>query len=146
LADAGPAAATPASGRLLVVDHNATLRATICRLVRSWGYRCGAAPDGQAAWRCIQCQHVALVLTDHDMPRLDGLGLLQRLGAVAAVTGDPMVPVIVMSGNMSPDLAERALAAGARGALWKPVQPALLRATIARFMPGGHPPAPPTVP
>ena len=86
---------------------------------------------------------VSLVLTDHDMPRLDGLALLARLAALAAGTGRPMLPAILMSGNMSPGLTERALAAGARAVLWKPLQPALLRATMDALLPGVRDPAAP---
>jgi two-component system, chemotaxis family, chemotaxis protein CheY len=134
LANDGGLASPFPNGRLLVVDDNATIRSTLGRLARGWGYACGAAPDGEAAWRCLQCQRVSLVLTDHDMPRLDGLGLLRRLAAVTAATGRPLVPLILMSGNMSPSLADQAMAAGARAVLWKPLQPEVLRATIAALM------------
>lgn len=134
---------TPVEGRLLVVDDNAAVRLMVRRLATGWGYLCGEAPDGLAAWRCLQCQQVSMVLTDHDMPRLDGLALLARLAALATATGRPMPPVILMSGNMSPGLAERALAAGARAVLWKPLQPALLRATMAALRPGVRDPAAP---
>jgi CheY-like chemotaxis protein len=135
LTSEGCSPSTPARGRLLVVDDNAAVRATVRRLAQAWGYLCGEAPDGLAAWRCLACQRVSMVLTDHDMPRLDGLGLVTRLAALAAATGKPMVPAILMSGNMSPGLAERAVAAGARAVLWKPLQPELLRRTIAELLP-----------
>lgn len=134
---------TPVKGRLLVVDDNAAVRMMVRRLANAWGYLCGEAPDGLAAWRCLQCQRVSMLLTDHDMPRLDGLALLTRLAAMAAATGRPMLPAILMSGNMSPALAERALAAGAKAVLWKPLQPALLREAMAALLPGLPDPAAP---
>jgi CheY-like chemotaxis protein len=137
LASDGSSPSTPVRRRLLVVDDNAAVRTTVRRLAQAWGFLCGEAPDGLAAWRCLECQRVSMVLTDHDMPRLDGLGLVTRLAARAAATGTPMVPVILISGNMSAGLAERALAAGARAFLWKPLQPALLREAIAELLPDG---------
>jgi CheY-like chemotaxis protein len=142
LAADGSSPSTPARGRLLVVDDNAAVRTMVRRLAQAWGYLCGEAPDGLAAWRCLECQRVSMVLTDHDMPRLDGLGLVTRLAALAAATGKPMIPAILMSGNMPPGLAEQAVAAGARAVLWKPLQPALLRETIAELVPDGDAPAP----
>lgn len=48
----------------------------LCRLLEDWGYACSEAADGVAALEFASTHGVALIVTDLDMPRLDGLGLI----------------------------------------------------------------------
>jgi CheY-like chemotaxis protein len=121
-------------GRLLVVDDYPPIRALLSRMIETWGYECGEAPDGLAALRCLACQGVSLVVTDYRMPRLDGLGLLQSLFVAAGVNGQPMLPVVVLSTGVPPDVQGAMWAAGARAVLSKPVDPVTLRQEIERLM------------
>ena len=92
--------------------------------------RAGRQPGDDAAWIRRE-PSVSLILTDHDMPRLDGIALLRALAASAAAERRPAIPAILMSGDVSAGLKARALGAGARAVLWKPLEPTLLRATLA---------------
>jgi CheY-like chemotaxis protein len=120
--------------RILIVDDDPAVRDTWCRLVKAWGYACRDATDGAAALGYLQHQRVALVLTDYEMPRVDGLGLLRGLAALADTTGDAAIPAVVVSGNVSNELTAQAIAAGARAIFAKPVPLASLRATIDRLV------------
>ena len=129
-----PKPALAAKGRVLVVDDYPPVRALLARMIESWGYACGEAPDGLAALRCLACQRVSLMVTDYRMPRLDGLGLLQSLLGAAAVGDQPMPPVVVLSSGMPPDVQSAMWAAGARAVLSKPVNPVALRQEIERLL------------
>src|SRR5437667_204995 len=78
---------------LLCDDEVHILRAAEFKLARA-GYAVQCVPDGQAAWEAINRQRPELLITDFQMPRLDGLQLLARL------RGDPALrdlPVIVLT-------------------------------------------------
>jgi len=135
-----PAAGSPGGGRrILVVDDNPYVRRMLCRRVEQWGFSAWAAEDGGAALHFLRRERVSLVLTDYEMPRVDGLALLQALRAMADGQGmGTMVPTIVISADLS-HCATRALAAGASAVFPKPIPFGLLRATIERLLPEDPP-------
>jgi len=130
-----PAADSQAGGhRILVVDDNPYVRRMLCRMVENWGFAAWEAEDGGAALRVLQSERVSLVLTDYEMPRVDGLALLLALRAIADGGGTrTMVPTIIVSADLS-RCGARALAAGARAVFPKPIPFGLLRATIERLV------------
>lgn len=91
-----PARIAPNRARHVLVldDDNATRRLTALILVRA-GYSVDAAEDGEMGWDALCAEHYNLLVTDHDMPRLKGLQLIERLRA-AGLT----VPVIIASGSI----------------------------------------------
>lgn len=91
------------TARVLVVDDDAGVLEVVIRMLRSAGYQVCAAGDGEAGWDVFNTHQFDLIITDHDMPRLTGLGLLRRLR-----TASSSIPVILISGRMpwnEPDLA-----------------------------------------
>jgi len=88
--------------RVLVVDDDPDMRHLIFHLLRADGYRVVCAEDGQAGWEALCESGFDAMITDHDMPRLTGLGLIRRVRA-----GPSRLPVILISGDMpwqDPDL------------------------------------------
>ena len=79
------AAATPApkSLRILCVDDEEAVRSTLCHFLRRRGLACEAVPGGPEALQAIATDQIGfdLVLTDHNMPGLDGLELVESLHA-----------------------------------------------------------------
>ena len=99
-----------AAERILLVEDSAITRAMVARILLSFGYVIDEAADGVEALEAIGRTPVDLVLTDIDMPRMDGIALTQRL------RNDPKsrnLPVIVLSTRGSDEDKRRALAAGA---------------------------------
>lgn len=82
-------------GRVLVAEDEAALRRLTVLLLRSSGYAVVGVEDGEAAWDALNREPFDLVVTDHCMPRLSGLELLERLR-----NSGMDVPVIMVSGTM----------------------------------------------
>lgn len=115
--------------RILVVDDSRMVRASILKSVRG-RFEAREEVDGEAGWEALLVDPaIDLVLTDIDMPRLDGFGLLERIRSsrVARVRG---LPVVIISGDEDEHARERALALGANGFIAKGVGSVELLATL----------------
>jgi DNA-binding response OmpR family regulator len=86
--------------RVLVVDDDARARTAVARLIQEEGYEAGVAADGEEASGLLSTWRPDLVVTDLNMPRLDGRGLVQRVRTVL-----PGTPVIVISARGSAEAA-----------------------------------------
>jgi CheY-like chemotaxis protein/anti-sigma regulatory factor (Ser/Thr protein kinase) len=93
---------------ILVVDDNPMDRRVACSLLEAEGWETLSAENGKAALERISRQQPDLVLSDLQMPIMDGLELVQQM-----VSLHPDVPVVVMTGNGSEALAVKALQQGA---------------------------------
>ena len=80
--------------RILVVDDDEDIRRLNTEVLTSSGYRVDEAADGAIAWNALRLNDYDLLLTDHVMPRVNGLSLIKKLRA-AHIT----IPVILMSGK-----------------------------------------------
>ncbi len=119
---------------ILLVEDNESVREVIRTFLEAGGYHCSEVPDGQAACEWLQTgQPIDLILTDHDMPRLKGLELLQWMHSQPDFT---QLPVILYSGEMTAELRERALEAGAIAVLEKPFLFQRLLDLISQVLPG----------
>lgn len=75
----GGAGRTAPLARVLVADDDEDLLVCTAILLREAGYEVVEAPDGQAAWEALETAPFDLVLVDYEMPRLDGLSLIDRV-------------------------------------------------------------------
>lgn len=101
---------------LLIAEDNDDIRAVLQRLFHRAGFDVLTAPDGRAALDTARAHHPDVVLTDLDMPHLDGLQLCQ------AIRHDPALgdtPVAILSGGLRPD-DPRPAGAHVCGVLLKP--------------------------
>jgi len=106
---AGPAGGASAR-RVLVVDDSLTVREMQRKLLAARGYHVDVALDGLDGWNQLRAADYDLVITDIDMPRLDGIGLLER------IRHDPRLgrlPVMIVSYKDRPEDRTRGLEAGA---------------------------------
>ena len=101
--------------KILVVEDDAVSRHFLDTLLSRAGYEVITAVDGQQGLAMAVQEEVALILTDLNLPGMDGLDLLQHLRAIK-----PHVAAIVMSGSASPGQIARAQEIGAVGFLTKP--------------------------
>jgi CheY-like chemotaxis protein len=115
---------------VLVVDDDVSVRSMLRTLIERWGYSCEEAENGAQAMQYLADHEVALVLTDCDMPRVDGLTLLRQLAQRAKASAGCRPPAILMSGDLTPDRAAAARAAGAAAVFAKPIDFRRLRAAL----------------
>jgi two-component system, chemotaxis family, sensor histidine kinase and response regulator WspE len=96
--------------RVLAVDDSLTVRELVRKLLTSHGYAADVAVDGMDAWSAVQAGSYDLVITDVDMPRLDGIELAALIKKDARLRS---VPVMVVSYKESQEDRMRGLEAGA---------------------------------
>ena len=103
------------SPRILIAEDEANLRLVLQKELQRLGYRVQVAPDGEAALRRLEESNVDVLLTDINMPRMDGMELLRR------VHQRPNPPeVIMLTGHATVETAIEAMKLGAYDYLTKP--------------------------
>ena len=116
--------------RLLVVDDSPAMRAFVRRIIELSGFElstCFEASNGLEALDILQQEWVDAILTDINMPGMDGEELLRRLAADELLCP---IPVIVISTDATQNRIARLMAIGARGYITKPFLPEALRAEL----------------
>ena len=101
---------TPSSYRILVVDDSITSRSLEQSVLAAAGYDVVTAVDGLEGWRVIEREEIALVVSDVEMPHLDGIGLCERIRASERTAS---LPVILVTSLDQPAQRARGLEAGA---------------------------------
>ncbi len=102
--------------KVLLVDDSPIARATESALVRALGHTVEEAQDGEDGWSQLQATAFDLILTDVQMPRLDGFSLTRRIKQSAELS---KIPVVILSSLASPEDKRRGLDAGADAYLIK---------------------------
>lgn len=105
---------------ILIVDDDADVRSFMRKGLEAYGYDCQEAEDGLVALRRLRTHRYDVVLTDLNMPFLDGLGLAQHLREDPSL-GNPMV--ILMAATRTDIIAQLALTFGIKEILSKPCLP-----------------------
>lgn len=116
---------------ILAVDDSPSMRKMVAFTLTGAGYQVVEAADGQEALEKAQQQHVDLVLTDQNMPRLDGLGLIRKLRAEPKYKDTPILMLTTESSDL---MKEAGKTAGATGWLVKPFDPARLLEVIQKVI------------
>ncbi|MEO8179540.1 MAG: hybrid sensor histidine kinase/response regulator [Deltaproteobacteria bacterium] len=106
-----------ACAHILLVDDDPAVRTAMSTLLRSRGFTTSTAADGEAALSAVRYALPDVVLTDVQMPRMNGAELCQRLREI-----DPDLPVIVVTGHSSMQSVVGILRAGAEDYLFKPFE------------------------
>jgi DNA-binding response OmpR family regulator len=121
-----------ASMRVVIVEDDGQLRAALAMILNRMGVQVLAdLPDGQAALELLAVEQPDLILTDCQMPKLDGITLVRRLRA----RGD-RTPIIMISGQHEQRIQQLAFSAGVTHYLCKPLSTQVLEDTIGQTFPG----------
>lgn len=124
------------AGSILIVDDSAMVRRQVGAALTGAGYATVEATDGvDAQAKLAATADTALIVCDVNMPRMNGLELLEHL------VRDPRaakIPVVMLTTEGQPELIQRAKALGAKGWLVKPFKPEMLLA-VAKKLVGGSP-------
>ncbi len=114
---------------LLVADDDPVARDLLVEVLTREGYRVRTANGGQACVQAAQGEPIDLALVDLRMPDLDGLGVLERLAALA-----PPVPVVILTAFATMDTAVEAIRAGAYDYLSKPFRIEEIKLVVRRAL------------
>jgi two-component system chemotaxis response regulator CheY len=117
---------------ILAVDDSASMRQMVSFTLRSSGYEVIEAVDGQDALDKLGGREVDLVLTDQNMPRMDGLTLIRQLRVQDRFK---RTPILVLTTESSDEMKQAGRAAGATGWMVKPFDPARLLEVIGKVLP-----------
>jgi len=124
--------------RVLIVDDSPAMRAFIRRVVQLSGLEVAAflqAGEGGEALQLLAREPVDVILTDINMPGMDGGQFVGRLRQDPALSA---IPVVVVSTDATAERMEQMLALGARGYVTKPFSPEVLRTELDRVLESTH--------
>ena len=116
---------------ILAVDDSASMRQMVNFTLRSAGYDVVDAADGEEAYDRAMKGSFSLVLTDQNMPRLDGIGLTRKLRDTAKFK---TTPILILTTESSDQMKQAGRGAGATGWLVKPFDPAKLLEVIKKVV------------
>lgn len=114
---------------ILTVDDSASMRMMLKASLTAQGYRIESANDGEHGLERMREVQPDLLITDINMPKMDGFELMEAVRAEPAFRG---TPILVLSTEFSDEKKMRAREAGATGWITKPFDPAKLGAAIRR--------------
>ncbi len=115
------------TAKILVVDDELNMRLVLKAMLKKEGYEVSMAADGMEALKILGAEKIAVVATDLKMPRLDGMGLLDRI-----IRDDPSLPVIILTAHGTVANAVDALKKGAFDYVTKPFELDELKAVILK--------------
>jgi len=113
--------------RVLIVDDSPAMRTVVRRVIELSGFDlsdCFEAGNGREALNLLEHEWVDVILTDINMPEVDGEEFLRRLASNDLLRS---VPTIVVSTDSTENRISRLLSLGARGYVTKPFRPETLR-------------------
>jgi signal transduction histidine kinase/CheY-like chemotaxis protein/HPt (histidine-containing phosphotransfer) domain-containing protein len=143
-----PAAARALGCRVLVVEDNAMNQLVAVHMLERMSCHADVAANGREALEMLDRIRYDLVLMDCQMPEMDGYEATGQLRVRAAAPGGTPgdVPVIGLTAHAMRGDRERCLGAGMSGYMTKPVDAALLRDTLERWVPRAAPAGAPRAP
>ncbi|MBH1986155.1 MAG: response regulator [Burkholderiales bacterium] len=116
---------------ILAVDDSASMRQMVSFTLKSAGYNVIEAVDGQDALEKAGGRSFDLVLTDQNMPRMDGISLTKKLRESAQFKS---TPILILTTESSDQMKQAGRAAGATGWLVKPFDPNKLIEVIQKVI------------
>ena len=116
---------------ILTVDDSGSLRQMVAFSLRAAGYDVVQAVDGQDGLNKAKEKTVDLVLTDQNMPVMDGLTLITNLRTLASYQ---RVPILMLTTESSDEMKAKGKAAGANGWLVKPFYPKRLIEVVQKVI------------
>jgi two-component system chemotaxis response regulator CheY len=120
------------SKRALVVDDSATMREMVSYTLKQAGFEPLVGKDGQDGLDRLTGEPVDLIITDLNMPVMDGLAFIK---SVRTKEEYKFTPILMLTTESQSDMKAQGKAAGATGWLVKPFNPEMLLQVIAKVVP-----------
>jgi two-component system, chemotaxis family, chemotaxis protein CheY len=118
--------------KVLVVDDSVSMRQMVCFTLQEGGFEVLEAEHGQDALEKLKGTTVDLIITDLNMPVMDGITLIETIRKQPAMKNKP---ILMLTTDGLNSRKEQGKAAGATGWLVKPFDPEKLLLTVARVLP-----------
>jgi two-component system, chemotaxis family, chemotaxis protein CheY len=119
---------------ILIVDDSSSMRAVIKKVIKVSGFNVGnfmEAGDGKDALKILESEWVDLVLSDINMPNMNGLELISRMGEDDMLRS---IPVVMVTTEASDEKMKNAKDLGAVGYIKKPFLPEDIKTTLSGIM------------
>ena len=116
---------------ILVVDDTRSMRKMVVAVLQGAGYSVEEAGDGAEALEKARARVFDLVVTDHNMPRMDGVTLVRSLRGLSEYDD---VAIIVLSTETGAELKAMGREAGATGWMAKPFDPDKMISIVRQFI------------
>ncbi|PCH63688.1 MAG: response regulator [Gammaproteobacteria bacterium] len=116
---------------ILAVDDSASMRQMVVFTLKGAGYDVTEAKDGQEALVKAKSGRFSLVITDINMPNMDGITLTKELRALSTYK---FTPILTLTTESSAEKKQAGKAAGATGWIVKPFNPDQLLATVKKVL------------
>ncbi|WP_444994879.1 response regulator [Aliikangiella sp. IMCC44359] len=117
--------------KILAVDDSASMRQMVTFTLKSAGFEVAEAADGVEALKAAQSESFDIVISDVNMPNMDGLTLVKELRGLANYK---FTPILMLTTESSGDKKQAGRAAGATGWIVKPFNPDQLLATVNKVI------------
>ena len=117
--------------RIMAVDDSATVRQMIGFTLRDAGYEVIEACDGQDALAKMEEHKIHLLITDLNMPKLDGIGLVKEVRRDQA---NRFMPIIMLTSESADEKKREAKGVGASGWIVKPFKPEQLLGVVRMLL------------
>jgi two-component system chemotaxis response regulator CheY len=118
--------------RVLIVDDSPTMRQMVSFTLREANFDVLEAENGQDALQKVEGQKFDLILTDLNMPIMDGITFIRNARGLA---GTKYVPILMLTTESQAEKKSEGKAAGATGWIVKPFDPPKLLAVIGKVLP-----------
>lgn len=119
------------SKKILIVDDSTSVRVVVTTALKGAGYEVIEASDGQAALGKLDGQKIHLVISDVNMPNMDGITFVQEMKKRPAYR---FTPVIMLTTESEDAKKREGQAAGAKAWMVKPFQPAQMLAAVSKLV------------
>lgn len=116
---------------ILAVDDSASMRQMVAFTLKGAGYDVTEAGDGEQALSLAKSKSFNLVLTDVNMPKMDGIALTRALRSLPSYK---FTPILTLTTESAADKKQEGKAAGATGWIVKPFNPDQLLATVKKVL------------
>ncbi len=119
---------------VLIIDDSSTMRKIVTRSLRQAGLSFDnilEATDGQHALQVLAREEVDIILSDINMPVMDGMTFLKEKTAIDSLKD---IPVIMISTESAADIIAEAVELGAAGSIKKPFTPEMINQTLSPFL------------
>lgn len=118
--------------RIMTVDDSATVRQVLQMSLEGAGYNVIEAVDGEDAIKKLDTVDIDMLVTDLDMPRMDGVSLIKK---IRQRPGHRFMPIIMLTSESLPEKRQAGKVAGASGWINKPFRPDQLLAVVRMICP-----------